>query len=216
MSLHILGPEFSTFVRSVRLYCEEKNLAYSHGMTFEGELVGWRGDLHYTYHPFAKFPVLFHGRRYISETSTILRYLDAVFPSKKNTSFDLTLQTEIDQWCNALSTSVDQAVVRNYLLLVAGPNSSPPVDDSTRAVAETGVKSILATLSKKLDAKLYLCGNSYTAADALLTPMLDYLASLDCSVGWFDPWPKLHTYLERMRSRQSGQLVLCKYQAGTH
>lgn len=38
MPLHILGPGFSTFVRGVRLCCEEKRLAYSYGMSLKGDV----------------------------------------------------------------------------------------------------------------------------------------------------------------------------------
>lgn len=208
MALHILGPGFSTFVRSVRLYCEEKRLAYSYGMSLRGQPIDWRGETHRVYHPFGKVPVLLHDDRQVFETNAICRYLDAVFPGRPLPPGDLAARTEIDQWSSALATSVDQHLVRNYLLLVAGPAPSQTLDPPMLASAESKVDATLELLDAQLGERSFLCGDSYSVADALLTPMLDYLSNVPRSSGWLEPWPRLRRYLDSMQSRPSGRAVL--------
>lgn len=208
MALHILGPEFSTFVRSVRLYCEEKRLAYSYGMSLRGQPIDWRGETHRGYHPFGKVPVLFHGDRHVFETNAIFRYLDAVFPERAYPPADLATRTEIDQWASALATSVDQFLIRNYLLRIAGPAPVERLDPPMLAEVESNVESTLKLLNAQLGERSFFCAERYSVADALLTPMLDYLSRIPRACNWLEPWPRLGNYLGRMRARQSGRVVL--------
>ena len=208
MSLHIFGPEFSTFVRSVRLYCEEKHLPYTYGMSLQEQPIEWQGKIHRAYHPFGKVPVLFHKSRHVFETNTICRYLDAAFPELAPIPSDLSARTEIDQWSNALATSVDERLVRNYLLLVAGPNPPKTLDLEALACAESQVESTLAILDAQLDQRAFICGDCYSVADALLTPMLDYLSAIPRPTNWLERWPRLRNYLDNMQSRPSGRTVL--------
>lgn len=208
MPLHILGPGFSTFVRSVRLYCEEKRLAYSYGMSLNGQPIDWHGEVHRAYHPFGQVPVLFHGDRHVFETNAIFRYLDAVFPERAHPPADLVARTEIDQWASALTTSVDQLLVRNYLLLVAGPAPVERLDSAMLAEAESKVEATLELLDAQLGERSFFCAERYSVADALLSPMLDYLSRIPRASGWLEPWPRLGDYLDRMQARPSGQVVL--------
>lgn len=208
MNLHILGPGFSTFVRSVRLYCEEKGLTYTHGMTLQGQPVEWNSETHRAYHPFGKVPVLIHDGGYVFETNAIFRYLDAAFPERSHLPSDLAARTEIDQWSSALATTVDKHVVRSYLLVVDGPVPQKTVVPNALARAEARVEAMLAILDRQLGERPFLCGERYSSADALVTPMLDYLTTIARPVNWLDAWPDLYAYLERMRARSSGRAVL--------
>lgn len=207
MELHIFGPDFSTLVRSVRLYCEEKGLSYTYGMSLKGYAVDWRSETHRRYHPFGKVPVLFHADAHLFETNAICRYLDTAFPESSLQPFEIPIRTLVDQWSSALVTSVDKDLVRDYLLLVAGPNRPTIIDPATLASAELQVEATLAILDAQLDEHPYLCGEHYSLADALLTPMLDYLAMIPAP-DWLGHWPRLGAYLSRMRARPSGRSVL--------
>lgn len=77
--IHIFGPQFSTFVRSVQLCCEEKGIAYTVGTCVNDQNVEFKGAQHLEWHPFGKVPVLLHGDRHLIETASICRYLDAAF-----------------------------------------------------------------------------------------------------------------------------------------
>lgn len=207
MKLHVLGPGFSTLVRSVRLYCEEKGLVYSYGMDIDGAAVAWRSEAHLACHPFAKVPVLLHGSTQVFETTAICRYIDAALSAGAST-YDLQTRTLIDQWSSALVTSVDASLVRGYILPIAGPNRPAFTDRDKRARARLAAEETLAILDAQLGDQPFFCGKHYSMADALLSPMLDYLAQIAEPASLLDNQPRLMRYLGNMRKRPSGLAVL--------
>ncbi|WP_432470232.1 glutathione S-transferase family protein [Amphritea sp. HPY] len=207
--VHILGPQFSTFVRSVMLCCEEKGITYSYGFSLEGSTIEMKSKEHLALHPFGKIPVLLHGERKLYETATICRYLDAEFDGpvlQPEDSYDRAL---VDQWCAAISLYIDQAIVREYLLEFAfpkGENGSVRMDKVS--AAQPYVKELLQMLEVKIGGAPFICGEQYSIADALVTPMLDYLANLPQGDELLEPNPLIADYVERMRKRESGLKVL--------
>ncbi len=207
MNLHILGPGFSTFVRSVRIYCEEKRLTYTYGMTLNEEPISWGSEALREYHPFGKVPVLIHDDAHVFETLAICKYLDAVFPNRTAIA-PLADHIRIEQWSSALITCVDTTLVRNYILPIAGPNRATTFNPQKLEAARLAAKRILAILDEQLESGPYLCGRHWSVADALLTPMLDYLASTGEHASLLDELRHLPDYLERMRTRPSACVVL--------
>ena len=126
MTLHILGPGFSSLVRTVRLYSLEKGLDATFGMTLDGQAVGLRSETHRRLHPFGQLPVLVHDDRHVFETVAICRYLDQVFPPR--IASDPERELLVDQWASALATTVDRCLIRDYLLKVAGRKPDPDFD----------------------------------------------------------------------------------------
>lgn len=209
MRLHILGPGFSTFVRSVRLYCEEKALDYTHGMYMDGNTIRFHGPEHMALHPFDKVPVLLHGERSVIETTTICRYLDEAFAHISPRPADLAQKVKVDQWSATLALYADDRLIRRYLLLLVSPaQPSGPIDRDAVAIAEPMAFQTLGLLAKQLDGQQFLCGADYSMADAILTPMLDYLERVPESAQWLKKTSNLRDYLFRMRLRQSGLNVL--------
>lgn len=208
MTLHIFGPAFSTLARSVRLYCEEKGLAYTHGLVFDGVPVQMRSPEHLRLHPFGKVPVLLHGEARVFETTSICRYLDAAFPDTSLQPSEPLLRAEVDQWSGALALYVDKVLVRSYLLLVASPVRTVSPAPSAVADAANAVAEIFKLLERRIEGRTFFCGASYSMADAILTPMLDYLQQLPASTVWFEENAQLAGYLQRMRDRPSARVVL--------
>ncbi|MFV0455959.1 MAG: glutathione S-transferase family protein [Pseudomonas sp.] len=207
MALNIYGPAFSTLVRSVRLYCLEKGLTAKSGMSVDGQPVPPRSTEHFALHPFGQVPVLLHDGNRVFETLAICRYLDRAFPGSSLKPEDAASQTLVDEWVSALITTVDARLIRNYLLQVGGPRVAEPLADSALAQAEHAVDRTLAVLDDELGERDFFCGVRYSLADALLTPMLDYLTRVP-GREWLAGRPGLEAYLQRMRQRPSGQEVL--------
>lgn len=207
MSLHVYGPAFSTLVRSVRLYCLEKDLTVGCGMSVDGRPVPWRSAEHFALHPFGQVPVLLHNGNSVFETLGICRYLDRAFPETSLQPKDPASQTLVDQWASALITTVDSCLIRRYLLLVLGPRVAEPLAGPALAQAEQDVDRTLAVLDGELGEGDFFCGVCYSLADALLTPMLDYLTRMP-GRDWLAGRPGLAAYLQRMRQRPSGRKVL--------
>ena len=74
-SIFILGPQFSTFVRSVQLLCEEKSLPYELGVEYQGKEYAFGSENFKSLHPFCKAPVVFVDGRPMYETASVMRYL---------------------------------------------------------------------------------------------------------------------------------------------
>jgi glutathione S-transferase len=208
MTLHIFGPAFSTLARSVRLYCEEKELAYTHGLLLDGVRVQLRSPEHLRLHPFGKVPVLLNGEATVFETTSICRYLDAVFPDTSLQPSEPLLRAEVDQWSAALALYVDQVLVRRYLLLVASPIPTASPDPAAVTEAADAVAQMFKRLEHRIEGRDFFCGASYSMADSILTPMLDYLQRLPAGAVWFKENAGLAGYLQRMRDRPSGRAVL--------
>lgn len=207
MALHIYGPRFSSLVRSVRLYCLEKGLEVSVGMSVDGQPVPMHSPVHLVLHPFGQVPVLLHDGNKVFETLAICRYLDRAFPGCSLEPEDAATQTLVEQWASALITTVDTRLIRRYLLQVAGPGIAAPLEGAALAQAETAVDKTLDALERQLGEQEFLCGARFSLADALLAPMLDYLTRIQ-GREWLATRPGLMAYLQRLRQRPSGREVL--------
>ncbi|MBE9399721.1 glutathione S-transferase family protein [Pontibacterium sp. N1Y112] len=209
--VQILGPAFSTFVRSVMLCCEEKGISYEAKFEINGEPLALNGEAHQQYHPFGKIPALLHNDRTIFETATICRYIDATFDGPALQPEDSYGRAQIDQWSRAISQYVDQTIVRQYLLEFAfpkGPDGQIRLDKV--AEAEPEVIKMLTLLEKLIGDHPFICGDQYSYADAILTPMLDYLSGTPNAATLLPEDSLLSRYIHRMQARPSGQKVLNK------
>lgn len=207
--IHIFGLQFSTFCRSIMLCCEEKNIQYTIGLSVGDKAIEHKSEAHFELHPFGKFPVLIDGENKLFETATICRYLDEKYSGTPLQSTDINTKAKIDQWSAAISTYIDKALVRDYLLEFAFPKGK---DGTIRmeviAEAEPQVINTLEKLELLLSDNEFICGKQYSIADALLTPILDYLFFLPIKDRLFQSVPKLNHYIQRMQQRPSGVKVL--------
>lgn len=208
-SVHIVGPQFSSFVRSVQLCCEEKGIAYTLGAEVDGHPLTLHSPDHYALHPFGKVPILLHGGRRLIETPSICRYLDAAFDGPALQPADPRRRARVDQWTGILAGYIDQALVRRYLLEFVSPKgANRAVREEAVAAAQPGVARALGVLEGQLAEGDYLVGDDFSIADAIAAPMLDYLESLPGSGAFFAETPRLVAYVERLRARPAAARVL--------
>lgn len=206
--VYIFAPTFSSFARSIMLCCEEKGIAYRSGMAPQGTEIGFKSPGHLEIHPYGKVPALFHEGRTLFETNTICRYLDARFTGPALQPVDPMARAQVDERCGEIALYIDHALVREIVLEFAFPKEP---DGRVRLdVIEEKLPAARAAL-RRLDTLLedhpFICGRHYTLADALLTPILDYVAKLPIGSGLIGAGTLKH-YLERMRARPSAQQVL--------
>lgn len=95
----LIGYPGSTYVRTARMVCEEKGIAHTLDPFTAFE---FRSDAHRALHPFAKMPILRHGKLVLYETVAIGRYLDAVFPGEALVPADPSAAAQVEQWMSAL------------------------------------------------------------------------------------------------------------------
>lgn len=205
--LHIVGPQFSSFVRSVMLCCEEKGVSYTWGFQLDSGKLRFGSQEHLDLHPFGQVPSLIHGDFSLFETAPICRYIDNAFEGPSLIPSDPKEQAFVDQWAQAISIDIDNVLVREYLLpftQTSGDQKGEHATDDLNARVETS----LNILSKQLGSKSFFASEDYSIADALLTPILDYLLLLPSGKAHMEAHPKLVEYTEAMRNRASGETVL--------
>lgn len=214
-TVQIVGPQFSTFVRSVQLCCEEKGIPYTLGAEVDGRPIVLHSPEHYALHPFGKIPILLHGERRLIETPSICRYLDAAFAGPGLQPVDPWLRAQVDQWTGVLALYIDQVLVRGYLLEFVFPKGEGgTVRQDVVAATEPDLARMLKLLDEQLAEGDYLVGDAFTIADAIAAPMLDYLLGLPAAEDVFAAVPRLASYVYRLRKRPSAAKVLVAPQLG--
>ena len=208
MSVHIYGPQFSNFVRSVQWVCEEKAIPYSLGFELDGKPVEFRGEQHRQWHPYSKIPVLIHNGCALGETSAICRYLDDNFPGAELTPTNPWQKAEVDSWCQILSLYIDKAVVRDFLLELVfpkGEDGKPRMD--VLEAAKPAAIAALKIVEEKLDNSEYLFGEQLTLADAIAAPLVCYAVGVSAPFSLVEADSRLRDYARRMMARASGKVV---------
>ncbi len=198
--LQIIGGSPSNFVWVTRIVCTEKDVPYQHMQalphTPEVDAI----------HPFGKIPAMRHGDVTLCELRAICRYIDGVFDGPSLMPRDLVTAMQVEQWISIICTTIDPLWIRQYyaayvLTARAGrepdrasidatiPKMAPHFPIMDRAVAKTG----------------HLVGESFTLADAYLTPILFYMNAVPESRALLAQSPHLAAYLERHINRKSVQ-----------
>lgn len=209
MSVHIYGPQFSNFVRSVQWVCEEKGIDYTLGLEAPGLQAEFRGEQHRQWHPYLKIPVLLHQGRALTETAAICRYLDSHFAGPALQPAEAWARAQCDSWCQMLSLYFDKAIVRDYLLELAfpkGEGGQPRRDvlQQNKPAAEQAV----GRMADQLGAQAYWLGDQPSLADAIAAPLVCYACDLQGAVALVPEDSPLCDYAARLRARPSGQPVL--------
>ncbi len=207
--VHILGPQFSNFVRNVQLVCEEKAIDYTLGFEVEGLKIEFKGDQHGRWHPYKKLPVLLHGDFALSETAAICRYLDHQFPGAALIPEGAKEAAEVDQWCQLISVYIDKAIMRDYLLEIVFPKGDAgQVRSDVMAQNKPEFVKALGVLEAQLGEKDYLVGDGYTLADIMVAPILYYVREVLSDGVVLGPKSKLGCYLSRLEARPASKRVL--------
>lgn len=205
--VHIYGPRFSNFVRSVMLVCEEKQLAYTVGFEVDGNNVAFKGEQHLKWHPFGKIPVLLEGTLAIPETASICRYLDE--DGQLQPQQNSQIHAQHDALCALISIDIDKALVRDYLLEFAfpkGENNSIRFDVVKEAQPKAA--AAIAIIEQLLQKETVLTSKEFTIADALLAPMLHYISCLPAGFDLIADYPNVEQYLANVMTRASCQKIL--------
>ena len=147
------------------------------------------------------------------ETASICRYLDTHF----NEHSEIQLQPNNpegkayhDSLCAIISIDIDKALMRDYLLEFAFPKGEGGnIRFEEVKKSQPQVAKALNVISTQLEKhKALLAGEHFTIADALLAPMLAYLASLPAGYNLLSDYPNIGKYLSKLMVRPSCRKVL--------
>src|SRR6516225_4791574 len=154
LNVEIIGFPQSTYVRVVRMACEEK------GVPYDLKPAAPHSPEVLAIHPFGKIPAMRHGDFELFESKAIGSYLDRMFPGPRLIPENPRDAALAEQWISAVNTVVDRTMVRTYLFAYIFPKTADGQPD--RKVIDEVTPELRAqiTLIDKAVAKTgYLAGN---------------------------------------------------------
>ncbi len=196
----VFGMPQSTYVRSVRMACEEKGAAHVVEPIMPDQL------RESGRHPFGRMPAMEHDGVRLFESSAILRYLDRTFDG-------LTLEPDDPgqalislQWESALHDYLIPTMGRRYILqyiFPKGPDGEP--DRAVIDAAVTELHGLFAILAEALAAGPFFFGAEPVIPDLLLAPQLAYIEGLPEGPELLGAAPPVQRLLDAMKARDSFQ-----------
>ncbi len=199
-NIEILGAARSTYVRAVRMVCEEKAIPYD-----LAPAAPHSPDVA-AIHPFGKIPVMRHGDFELCELKAIATYLDLSFPGPRLFPTDPRQAALAEQWVSLVNTKMDGTLVRTYLsayIFPKGADGKPDrnaIDAVMPAVAEQ-----IGLIDRAVTDGGYLAGDSFTYADINLMPILFYLQKSPEGAAAIASATHLSDYYQRLSERPSFQ-----------
>ena len=194
--IKIYGVPPSSFTRTVRLACHEKGIDYELVPMFPGQL----GALN----PFQKIPVIVHGDMTLYESTAILRYLDRTFPGPKLWPEDSRLAAQCDQWVSA----VNDSLVNSALRYLANHFGFLPVPQEMADKYLAKAREVVPVFDQRLGQSRYLVGDSVTAADLFLAPIVFNFPAIPALKEIGEASPNLARWMREMSARPSLQATV--------
>jgi len=186
--LEIIGAPQSIFVRSVRMVCAEKAVAYrftpARPHSPEVDCI----------HPFGKIPVMRHGGFTLFESKAISTYIDRAFPGPKVIPEDATVCGQVEQWVSVLNTTIFPSFITYFLGYFFPKTADGAPDRQSIEGSLPDLRNHFAILEHAVAKTGYLAGPGFTYADIDLLPSLAYLAELPESAELLKTTPSLSRY----------------------
>jgi glutathione S-transferase len=197
-NVEIIGFAPSTYVRAVRLVCEEKAIAYD-----LKPAAPHSADVS-AIHPFGKIPVMRHGDFELCESKAIATYLDMTFPGPKVMPIEPRRAALVEQWVSLVNTRMDGTMVRTYLFAYIFPKTA---DGQPDRKAIDGVlpefNEQIGLLDRAVAKGGYLAGDALTFADMNLMPILFYVQKFPEGAAAVAGAKSLAGYYARLAARPS-------------
>jgi len=167
--LEILGVPQSSFVRAVRIACEEKGVPYrlTVAMPHSPEILA--------INPLGKVPAMRCGAFQLFESLAIATYIDRAYPGPKLFPDDPELCGRIMQWASVFNTTCAPQF-SSYLQGYYFPQAPNGEDDRAKIEkALPAVKAHIGLLDEAIGQHGYLAADRFTFADMSFVPTLYWL-----------------------------------------
>lgn len=194
----IYGPAPSTYVRSARIFCEEKGVAYELNQEIDRE-----GAEYKALHPFGRIPAFRHGEFTFHETDAIGRYIDRVFDGPALQPSDPKHLALMDKWLTAITDYFYQVAVREIIwqrFLVPMQGGQP--DEEMIAAALPKLDHQLGVIAGDIGDS-YLAGDTPSLADWVLVPIITYLKGCPEGEGAIAKQPAVGAWFGKLAARDS-------------
>lgn len=163
----IYGFAASSYVRTVRLACEEKGVSYG----IEPRTPNSPELLEVQ--PHGMMPALRHGDLVIYETSAISRYIDEAFDGPALQPAEIRARVEMNKWISAANHYYDRVLVRDLVIQrLVVPSQGGTPDEAIIAGAVEKLPRLLDILDAHLADRSYLAGDAVSLADLFMQPMI--------------------------------------------
>lgn len=192
----------SPFGRAVLVSLEEKGAKYRLTPVAPGTL---RTPEHLARHPFGRVPVIDHAGFRLYESQAILRYVDRVLPGPALTPPDPQAAGRMDQLMNVNDWYLFQGVANVIAFQrIVGPRLMRLIpDEAAIAAAMPKAQTVFEELAQQLSDRPFFAGASFSLADALLAPQLDFLQATPEWGPLTARHAKLRAWLGRVNARPS-------------
>ena len=203
MPMTIYGPNYSTYVRTVRLVLEEKGHAYELAEvdTLKGET---KQQPHLGRHPFGMVPAFEHDGFGIYETGAIIRYLDRILPEPRLTPTGPKAEARMNQIMGILDSYAYPSIITALVVQrIVVPMMGGMADEQAIAGALPKARTALAEIDRLSGGQPFLAGQDLSLADLLVAPVYAYLTATPEAAGLLEPHPGLRAWWERISARPS-------------
>ena len=197
------GPDYSTYVRTVRLALEEKPIEYRlepvHILGGAAQQPG-----HLQRHPFGKVPAFEHDGFTLYETTAIIRYVDRVFAGKCLQPSDARQAARMDQIIGIVDSYAYGSIIGKLVwqrLIV--PMMGGQGDEAVVRDAKPTVSLCLAEFSRLKGDNPFLAGPAPSLADLYLAPIFAYFAMTPDAEELLQPYVRLQDWWKAMSERES-------------
>ncbi|MDG3084737.1 glutathione S-transferase family protein [Vibrio hannami] len=148
-------------------------------------------------HPLGKSPVIEEGGNVLAESGAITEYLadrfasESLVPAKDSDQYQLYLQ-----WLHFAESSAALPLLLHYFLKIDGSETRFLDGYSKQELA-----LILGYLNNHLAENKWLVGEQFTAADILLS----FIIEMSAALGLLEEYPALQSYLKALNERPAAQ-----------
>lgn len=202
-ALVIYGPNYSTYVRTVRLVCEEKGADYRlvELNTLEG---AHKTSEHLARHPFGKVPAIEHDGLRLFETAAIVRYLDAVLPGPKLTPADPRAAAIMDQVMGMIDAyTYPDLITALAIQRLVMPMLGGTPDEVLIAGALPRAQISLKVLDDLIGKQPFITGDELSLADLYLAPLLYYFERTPEGQRLMPTYPNVQRWWQAVSGRPS-------------
>ncbi len=195
--LEIIGVPFSNYVRSIRMLCEEKGVAYkltpSRPHTPEVLAV----------HPAGQIPVARHGDVALFETKGIATYIDKAFPGTKFIPEGAREAALVEQWVSYGNAKVDHWIMRQFVVPSAFFDKAKGPDTAKIDAAVPEIDKVAKVLDDQLARTAHIAGPNLTYADMHILPMLATAQMYPATKELLGKYDRLTAYVAKLTERPS-------------
>jgi glutathione S-transferase len=195
--LEIIGVPFSNYVRSIRMLCEEKGVAYkltpSRPHTPEVKAI----------HPAGQIPCMRHGDIALFESKAIATYIDKAFPGPKFIPDDAAGAAKVEQWTSYGNAKVDKWIMREFVVPSVFFDKAKGPDTAKINAAIPEIEKCASVLDEALAKSPYLAGQGLTYADMNVVPMLATAQVFPATKDLIAKYKSLSAYIAKVTDRAS-------------